>query len=62
MNEYLTTEQAAERLSISPKTLRKWHTERKQGRPVQHKFGASVRYSIVDLMAWESTCRQESAA
>jgi excisionase family DNA binding protein len=59
MNQYLTTEQAAERLSISPKTLRKWATERKPGRPVQHHFGASVRYKIADLMEWESTCRQE---
>jgi excisionase family DNA binding protein len=62
MNEYLTTEQAAERLGISPKTLRKWATERKLDRPAQHRFGANVRYSITDLMAWESTCRQESAA
>lgn len=47
----LTTDQAAEYLSISPVTLRTWRC--RGGGPAFVKISArSVRYRIADLQAW----------
>jgi hypothetical protein len=48
--EFLTTEEAAAFLRLSPRTLEKHRVL--GGGPRFRKFGARVRYAAVDLRAW----------
>lgn len=48
--EYLTTQEAAGFLRLSPRTLEKQRVL--GGGPRFHKFGARVVYAITDLRAW----------
>ena len=59
--KYLTTAQAADVLSLSPKTLRNWATSAKPGSPPVHRFGAAVRYNTDDLQNWVTAQRKEHA-
>jgi len=47
---YLTNDEAAEHLSLSPRTLEKLRVM--GGGPKFRKFGRSVRYAEADLDAW----------
>lgn len=49
--EYITTERAAELLSLSPTYLRQLRCKRSDG-PRFVKLGAAVRYRRSDLIAW----------
>lgn len=50
MSRYLTTDQLASRLSLSPKTLERWRFE---GRgPAFLKFGARVVYDAETVDRW----------
>ncbi len=57
MSEFLTTDEAAEALGLSPRTLRNWRT--RGGGPVATKLGAAVRYRRRDLEAFASARRQD---
>lgn len=46
----LTTEQAAEWLTVTPAALRAWRT--RGGGPAWIKLGNLVRYDVADLRAW----------
>ncbi|ANK85655.1 MULTISPECIES: helix-turn-helix domain-containing protein [unclassified Rhizobium] len=53
---FLTTEQAAEYLNVSPKTLHNWRVKGREGLRF-HRFGRAVRYSRADLDAFaEKQC------
>ena len=47
---YLTADEAAEFLRLSPRTLEKHRGI--GGGPRYHKFGRAVRYAMSDLEAW----------
>lgn len=47
---YLTSEEAAGFLCLSPRTLEKQRTN--GGGPPYRKFGRAVRYSMADLERW----------
>jgi hypothetical protein len=51
---FLTTQEAAAHLSISPKTLARWRYTN-QG-PRVHRFGSAVRYMLEDLIAYAANC------
>ena len=63
---YLTNDEAAAFLRLSPRTLEKQRVM--GGGPRFHKFGRRVMYAIADLEAWadarsfEATCDPEYAA
>lgn len=63
---YLTNNEAAEFLRLSPRTLEKQRVI--GGGPRFRKFGRRVMYAVVDLEAWadsrtfEATCDPEYAA
>lgn len=46
----LTTEQAAERLTITSAALRAWR--HRGGGPAFYRVGGAVRYAVEDLDAW----------
>jgi len=48
--EFLTTEQAADFLTIKPNTLEIWRLKGKG--PTYVKFGRAVRYKKTDIDAW----------
>jgi len=51
---WFTTDEVAERYSLSPKTLRVWRVAGRELRgPKPTKLDGSVRYHIDDLLAWE---------
>jgi len=50
LEEYLTTNQLADRLQVSPATLRYWRHKRTG--PPGVKFGKVVRYSLAEVEAW----------
>lgn len=57
---YLETEPAAQRLSLSPRTLEKW---RMTGRgPTFMKLGRRVLYSETDLTAFAESRRRTSTS
>jgi len=47
---YLTTGEAARRLGLSARTLRRYRVT--GGGPAFHRFGGRVRYRRADLDAW----------
>ena len=47
---FLTTEEVAERLSITPRTVHRWRAERCG--PPYARFGKSVRYDVDELEKW----------
>ena len=49
---WLTREEVAERLRISPSTIAEWAV--KGTGPKYAKFGRHVRYRITDVEAWEN--------
>jgi hypothetical protein len=49
---YLTNQEAAEFLNLSPRTLNKQRVY--GGGPTFHKFGRRVVYALADLEAWAS--------
>ena len=49
-NNYLTTEQTAERLKLKAGTLAAWRSQ-KRG-PVYHKIGKTCFYRESDIAAW----------
>jgi len=58
--ENLTSEEAAEFLGLSPKTLPNW---RSHGRgPVYRKHGRKVIYNISDLRAWSDAQARHSTS
>lgn len=57
MSEYLTSEEAASRLRISPKTLANWRVQ--QVGPSYCKLGGHVRYAIDDLDRYVNGARAE---
>jgi hypothetical protein len=62
-DEYLTTEEAAQRLKRSPKVLEYWRAIN-QGPPF-YRQGRVVRYLLSEVMAWGATHRvanQDTAA
>lgn len=50
MEDYLTTAQLAERLQMSPATLRYWRHKRTG--PPGVKLGRVVRYSVAEVDKW----------
>lgn len=48
--EWLTQEEAAKFLGLSPATLQSWRS-RKKGPPYA-RFGRAVKYRLADLRAW----------
>jgi excisionase family DNA binding protein len=59
--EYLTTDEAAARLKVSPSYLAKLRCSRSDG-PRFTKFGRSVRYRVSDLDAWAETLARHSTS
>lgn len=60
MNEFLTTEEAAQQLGLKPNTLEVW---RHQGRgPIFTKLGRSVRYRQEDIENFIENCRRCSTS
>ena len=57
---YLDTEEAADHLNRSPRTLEKQRVI--GGGPRFYKFGRNVRYTIADLDAWASQHSYESTS
>ena len=54
-SRYLSTEQAAERIGVSPSTLRGW---RRQGvGPAYRKHGKLAKYDVRDLDEWSEAQR-----
>lgn len=53
----VNTQEAAEILGLSPNTLNQWRNL-KRG-PAFHKFGKSVRYSLLELEAYMERTRRE---
>lgn len=49
--KYLTTEEAADRLSLSARTLEAWRVKRSDGPPYV-KLGRRVAYPIEELDKW----------
>jgi len=62
--EYMTTEQAADYLKLSPKTLERYRVEGKG--PSFHKLGngkrARVLYKVDDIEIWLKSCRHQSTS
>lgn len=50
MDEYLTTKQVADRLSLSRGTLVNWRSLR-SGPPFK-KLGKAIRYKLSDVIRW----------
>lgn len=62
----LTTEQAANLLALSPRTLEAWRSRGRKG-PRFLRFGRTVRYRLSALIEWldtrpSATCTQEQGA
>ena len=57
-DEYLTTEEAAQRLKRSPKVLEYWRSVN-QG-PPYYRQGRVIRYLLTEVMAWGATHRVAS--
>ena len=56
--QYLTIEDLAQRLSVSPHTVRFW---RRSGTgPTATKIGKQVRYSIEDVEEWLRSRREDA--
>ena len=64
MNEntknYMSTQQAAEWLGLSPRTLDRYRVTGEG--PVFHRFGSRARYLLADLEAWASARRRTSTS
>ena len=62
--DYITTAQAAEYLSLSPKTLERYRVD--GNGPPFHKLGngkrSRVLYKMVDLETWLQSCRHQSTS
>ena len=58
--KYLNTGEAAEWLSLSPRTLDRYRVSGEG--PVFHRFGGRVRYQVADLEAWASARRRLSTS
>jgi excisionase family DNA binding protein len=56
---YLTTQEAAAYLRLSPNTLAQWRCWDRG--PAFVRFGRAVRYRKADLDAWASTQRHNAA-
>ncbi len=52
MKPYLSTNEAATFLGLSPQTLQRWRLEGKG--PMFHKFGRRAMYAEADLQGWAS--------
>ena len=59
-SNYLNTREAAEWLSLSPRTLDRYRVS--GGGPVFHRFGGRVRYLVADLEEWASAHRRASTS
>lgn len=57
---YLNEQQTAERLNVSVRTIRKWRLTGMG--PRFRKFGSAVRYSLVDLEAFEEAAVRMSTS
>lgn len=53
---FVTTEEAARFLALSPHSLECYRAKGKG--PAFYKFGKAVRYAVTDLDAWIAACRQ----
>ena len=60
LSDFLSKEQAAKELGRQPRTLDRWHVERRG--PRRTKIGRSVYYKRSDLLAWLEQCAEETAA
>lgn len=60
LDDYLSKEQAAKELGRQPRTLDRWHVERRG--PRRTKVGRSVYYKRSDLAEWLERCAEETAA
>ena len=60
MRPLLTTEQAADRLQMSPRTLARWRIN--GAGPAYIEIGSRVRYDPDDLDAWIREIRQPTDA
>lgn len=59
--ELLTTEQVADALGLSSRTLAAWRSSRANSLPYV-KTGSRVRYRLQDVTAWLESCVRSSAA
>ena len=60
LSEYLSKAEAAKQLGKQPRTLDRWHTERRG--PKRYKIGRTVYYKRSDLLEWLERCAEEAAA
>jgi hypothetical protein len=60
MQTLLTTDQAAERCNLSPRTLEKYRVE--GGGPVFIRLKGSIRYQLEDLDAWVAANRHRTTS
>ena len=59
-SNYLNTREAAEWLSLSPRTLDRYRVS--GDGPAFHRFGGRVRYLVADLEEWASARRRASTS
>ncbi len=59
-SNYLNTREAAEWLSLSPRTLDRYRVS--GDGPAFHRFGGRVRYTVADLEEWASARRRASTS
>lgn len=60
LDEYLSKSELAKQLGKQPRTLDRWHTERRG--PKRTKIGRSVFYRRTDLTCWLAKCAEEATA
>lgn len=59
---FLTTEEIAIRLNVSPKTIRKWRYERFIPDSCMLKLRSQVRYRLESVLAWLESQQKETKA
>lgn len=58
-DDLLTEEQVAERLQISPLTLKSWRSTKRVGSPTYCRIGGAVRYRRADIQSFIDASARE---
>ena len=49
---WITNDEAAELLGITPGTLENWRVQQREDQPKCHKIGRNIKYKPSDVEAW----------